>query len=44
MNQQDQYGVDIPYTDFSENILEPENEKKYGVTITRYGRLVKRRI
>ncbi|MEM6736332.1 MAG: peptidase M61 [Bacteroidota bacterium] len=30
MGQQDQYGVDIPYTEFSENILEPENERKYG--------------
>lgn len=30
MNQQDQYGVDIPYTEFSEYILEPENEERYG--------------
>jgi len=30
MNQQDQYNVDIPYTEFSKNILEPENEKRYG--------------
>ncbi len=30
MGQQDQYGVDIPYTQFSENILEPENERRYG--------------
>lgn len=30
MNQQDQYNVDIPYTAFSENILEPKNEQRYG--------------
>ncbi|WP_424964148.1 peptidase M61 [Ekhidna sp.] len=30
MNQQDQYNVDIPYTEFSKNILEPENERRYG--------------
>ncbi|MEP0987284.1 peptidase M61 [Ekhidna sp.] len=30
MNQQDQYNVDIPYTEFSENILEPKNEQRYG--------------
>ncbi|MEM0940943.1 MAG: peptidase M61 [Bacteroidota bacterium] len=30
MGQQDHYGVDIPYTEFSENILEPENERRYG--------------
>ncbi|SNS80139.1 Predicted metalloprotease, contains C-terminal PDZ domain [Ekhidna lutea] len=30
MNQQDQYNVDIPYTEFSENILEPVNERRYG--------------
>ena len=30
MNQQDQYAVDIPYTEFSEKILEPENEERYG--------------
>ena len=30
MGQQDQYNVDIPYTEFSENILEPENERRYG--------------
>ncbi|MEQ6168990.1 peptidase M61 [Ekhidna sp. MALMAid0563] len=30
MNQQDRYNVDIPYTEFSENILEPENERRYG--------------
>ena len=30
MIQQEQYNVDIPYTEFSENILEPENEKRYG--------------
>ena len=30
MIQQDQYNVDIPYTTFSENILEPRNERKYG--------------
>ncbi|WP_420319279.1 peptidase M61 [Ekhidna sp.] len=30
MNQQDQYNVDIPYTEFSENILEPKNERRYG--------------
>ncbi|MEO9869497.1 M61 family metallopeptidase [Ekhidna sp.] len=30
MNQQDQYAVDIPYTEFSENILDPANERRYG--------------
>ncbi|WP_462249090.1 M61 family metallopeptidase [Ekhidna sp.] len=30
MNQQEQYNVDIPYTEFSENILEPKNERRYG--------------
>ena len=30
MNQQDQYGVDIPYTEFSKNILKPKNERKFG--------------
>ena len=30
MNQQDQYNVDIPYTEFSANILEPINEQRYG--------------
>lgn len=30
MNQQDQYNVDIPYTEFSQNILEPKNERRYG--------------
>ena len=30
MSQQDQYNVDIPYTTFSENILEPKNEQRYG--------------
>lgn len=30
MNQQDQYNVQVPYTEFSENILTPENEAKYG--------------
>ncbi len=30
MNQQDQYNVDIPYTEFSANILEPKNERRYG--------------
>ena len=30
MGQQDQYNVDIPYTEFSENILEPANEARYG--------------
>lgn len=30
MNQQDRYGVDIPYTEFSANILQPKNERKYG--------------
>lgn len=30
MNQQDQYGVNIPYTEFSENILLPKNERRYG--------------
>ncbi|MEM6644232.1 MAG: peptidase M61 [Bacteroidota bacterium] len=30
MVQQEQYNVDIPYTEFSENILEPENEARYG--------------
>ncbi|GAB4228775.1 MAG: peptidase M61 [Ekhidna sp.] len=30
MLQQEQYGVDIPYTEFSENILKPKNERRYG--------------
>lgn len=30
MIQQEQNNVDIPYTEFSENILEPKNEKRYG--------------
>ncbi len=30
MNAQDQYNVDIPYTEFSANILEPANEARYG--------------
>lgn len=30
MAQQQQYNVDIPYTEFSQNILEPKNEKRYG--------------
>lgn len=30
MAQQQQYDVSVPYTQFSEGILEPENEKKYG--------------
>lgn len=30
MSQQDQYNVDIPYTEFSQNILEPKNERRYG--------------
>lgn len=30
MNAQDQYNVDIPYTEFSANILEPQNEARYG--------------
>ncbi len=30
MNAQDQYNVDIPYTEFSAKILEPANEAKYG--------------
>ncbi|WP_425391775.1 peptidase M61 [Ekhidna sp.] len=30
INQQEQYNVDIPYTEFSENILEPKNERRYG--------------
>jgi len=30
MLQQEQYNVDIPYTEFSEKILEPENERRYG--------------
>ncbi len=30
MVAQDQYQVDIPYTEFSENILEPANEARYG--------------
>lgn len=30
MSQQDQYNVDIPYTEFSENILDPVNERRYG--------------
>lgn len=30
MNAQDQYNVDVPYTEFSAGILEPANEAKYG--------------
>ncbi len=30
MNAQDQYNVDIPYTEFSAKILEPANEARYG--------------
>lgn len=30
MEAQEEYGVDIPYTEFSENILEPANEARYG--------------
>ncbi|MEO9484959.1 MAG: peptidase M61 [Ekhidna sp.] len=30
INQQERYNVNIPYTEFSENILEPKNERKYG--------------
>lgn len=30
MNEQEQYNVEIPYTEFSENILKPANEAKYG--------------
>ncbi len=30
MSQQEQYNVDIPYTEFSQNILEPKNERRYG--------------
>lgn len=30
MNSQDQFGVDIPYTEFSAGILEPANEARYG--------------
>ncbi|WP_436516742.1 peptidase M61 [Ekhidna sp. To15] len=30
MQQQERYNVDIPYTEFSENILEPVNERRYG--------------
>lgn len=30
MIQQERYGVNIAYTEFSENILEPKNERKYG--------------
>lgn len=30
LNQQEQYNVDIPYTEFSANILEPKNERRYG--------------
>ena len=30
MNQQEQYNVDIPYTEFSKNILDPVNERRYG--------------
>lgn len=30
MFEQEQYGVGIPYTEFSEYILEPENERRYG--------------
>lgn len=30
MNSQDRYGVDVPYTEFSEGILEPANEARYG--------------
>lgn len=29
-SQSEDYGVDIAYTDFSANILEPENEARYG--------------
>lgn len=30
MQQQERYNVDIPYTEFSENILDPVNERRYG--------------
>ncbi len=30
MNARDEYNVDIPYTEFSKNILEPVNEARYG--------------
>jgi predicted metalloprotease with PDZ domain len=30
MSQQKEYNVDIPYTEFSQNILEPRNERRYG--------------
>ncbi len=30
MQQQERYNVDIPYTEFSKNILEPANERRYG--------------
>lgn len=30
MVEQERYNVDIPYTEFSAKILEPENEKRYG--------------
>jgi predicted metalloprotease with PDZ domain len=30
MNAQEQYNVDIPYTEFSAKILEPANEARYG--------------
>ena len=30
MQQQERYNVDIPYTQFSRNILEPANERRYG--------------
>ncbi len=30
MLEQEEYKVDIPYTTFSQNILEPENESRYG--------------
>lgn len=30
MLQQERYDITIPYTEFSENILEPKNERKYG--------------
>ena len=30
IQQQERYRVDIPYTEFSKNILDPENEQRYG--------------
>lgn len=30
IEQSERYNVDIPYTEFSANILEPENERRYG--------------